>query len=108
MIGWIFVFTNINILLGVDFVAEFDSQNDLSYFWRVFIQTWKNSLGDQAAPYYRQWDKMQKIHYEDSEAPTYYIIFIWAVWIINQLFIAVVLINFLIAMVTQNYEKVMQ
>jgi len=46
MIGWIFVFTNINMLLGVDFEAEFDSQNELSYFWRVFIQTWKNSLGD--------------------------------------------------------------
>jgi len=48
------------MILGVDFVAEFDSQNDLSYFWRVFIQTWKNSLGDQAAPSYRQSDKMHK------------------------------------------------
>ena len=40
--------------------------------------------------------------------PSFYIMTIWFMYIGNQLFIAVVLVNFLIAMVTQNYEKVMQ
>lgn len=52
MVAWIFIFYQINILLGVDFTSDFDSQNDLPYLRRVFVQTWKNSFGDFGSPKY--------------------------------------------------------
>jgi hypothetical protein len=37
MIIWIFIFAQINILLGVDYESNFGSQNNLDYVYRVFI-----------------------------------------------------------------------
>lgn len=52
---------------------------------------------------------MINIHYmEDSSWPHFYIFLIWFFFFFNQLFIAVILLNFLIAMITQSYERVMQ
>lgn len=109
MVAWIFIFYQINILLGVDFDSDFASQNDLPYLMRVFIQTWKNSFGDFGSPKYVQWESLLTERDATSTFwPRLYIDLIWFVYIVNQLFIAVVLVNFLIAMVTQQYEKVMQ
>jgi hypothetical protein len=52
MILWIFIFSQINILIGADFTSDFDSQNELPYAIRVFVQTWKNSFGDSGSPLY--------------------------------------------------------
>jgi hypothetical protein len=44
----------------------------------------------------------------DTFWPQFYIVLIWMFFIFNQLFIAVILLNFLIAMISQSYEQVMQ
>ena len=60
MICWIFIFANLYMILGVDYInPDFESQNNLPHFLRVYLQTWKNSLGDSVAPSYVQWSKLE-------------------------------------------------
>ena len=109
MISSVLVFSHISILLGADYHAEQPSQEELGFFLRVIMQTWKNAIGDAGPPSFAQWEQLQNIHYmNDTLWPQFYIVLIWLVFIFNQLLIAVILLNFLIAMISQSYEQVMQ
>jgi len=76
----------------------------------LFIQTYRNSIGDLAVPIYSRWqeDMMQTedmgLYYKGASM----IMFIWIVWITHQFIILILLLNFLIAIVSQSYENVMQ
>lgn len=94
--------------MGADYPAEQASQENLGFFLRVLVQTWKNSIGDAGPPAFSEWEQMRHIHYKESLWPNFYIFLIWMFFFFNQLFIAVILLNFLIAMITQSYERVMQ
>lgn len=55
VLSWVLIFSQINILLGADYHADQQSQEDLGFFLRVMVQTWKNSIGDAGPPSFAQW-----------------------------------------------------
>ena len=75
----------------------------------LFFQTYRNSIGDIAPPTYPRWVTA----FESGDSEEYYkglvmIAIIWFVWVAHQFVILILLLNFLIAIVSQSYENVMQ
>ena len=70
----------------------------------LVIMTFRNSIGDLVAPNYTKWLNV------DSEAKStehlILIIVIWTMWVVQAIIMIVVLLNFLIAVITQTYESV--
>jgi len=59
----------------------------------------ENTVGNIFNPTYTYWDS-----FEHKEV---FIYLIWIVWFYNQLIMLIILMNFLIAVITQSYENVM-
>jgi hypothetical protein len=51
MIAWVLIFSQINILLGADYHAEQQSQEELGFFLRVIMQTWNNAIVTPGRPH---------------------------------------------------------
>lgn len=66
VISWVLIFSQVNILLGADYHAEQPSQEELGFFLRVLVQTWKNAIGDAGPPSFVQWEQLISIHYLDD------------------------------------------
>jgi len=85
----------------------------LNQFWGYFFLIWENSIGNINPPTYAFWtDRLNSkgnLKLEDyQEHGTYLIIYIiWFMWLANQILILIVLLNFLIAVISQSYENVM-
>lgn len=70
----------------------------------MFIQIWRNSIGDYATPRYPAWTA----DFEGERIKFFqklYIYLIWMTWVANQLIIQVILLNFLIAIVNNSYSR---
>ena len=67
------------------------------------MQTFRNSLGDISVPKYEYWEKRVDKNYLVSNT---YIEIIWFVFFMNSIIMLVVLLNFLIAIVSESYERV--
>lgn len=75
----------------------------------VHFQTYRNSIGDIGTPQYDYWTYYHR-HFDKSVMFGYgqcMIYLIWILWYLNQFFNLIILLNFLIAIVSQSYEKVM-
>ena len=64
-----------------------------------FILVWENSIGNINAPDFTDDVDMEK----DKNR----IFAIYFVWLLNQFFVLIILLNFLIAVISQSYENVM-
>lgn len=72
------------------------------------IQTWQNSIGNINPPSTTYWNTHQKSHDPSvALAANIAIYVIYFVWFVNQALILIVLMNFLIAVISQSYENVM-
>jgi len=81
----------------------------------MYIQTWRNSLGDISAPEYAKNNK--KIKYDEGKFHDIYSknhfnsnvtqTLVWCFWLLNQVFSLIILLNFLITIIGKAYEKVM-
>jgi len=104
---WVIVMSAMMVALDADY--DDSSYPDLSKFIRILLQTWRNSLGDEEAPLYLKWSTKANEDDDIQRAYGFFMIaFIWFVWFVNTLFILIILLNFLIAIISQSYEKVMQ
>jgi|TARA_B110000285_G_C14601452_1_gene370853 hypothetical protein len=74
-----------------------------SSFFGYFIYAMRNSIGDLADPDYSLWLENKE---EGTSANWLMIILCWLFWIINALLMIIVLLNFLIAVISQSYEAV--
>ena len=81
---------------------------ELNSFLVTLIQIYRNSIGDISAPLYDRWSDLVKngTVSEQNEA-TIMITLIWIVWVLHQFLVLVILLNFLIAIISQSYENVM-
>jgi hypothetical protein len=70
------------------------------------ITSYRNSIGDIQVPKYPFWTKVTKLE-QDSAYGHFMIACIWCIWLVNQFFITIILLNFLIAIIVQSYESVM-
>jgi len=105
--AWIIFFTIFYRIAEVDFgLGDYE---EIEPNIALLLQTYRISIGDLAAPLYPRWILMV-----NSEDPLDHYIglvmitIIWSMWILHQFILLILLLNFLIAIVSQSYENVMQ
>ena len=77
--------------------------NSISSYQIYGLQVFRNSLGDISIPGYQYWIARE----EDSPIfSTSYIEIIWLLVFLNALMMLIVLLNFLIAIVSESYARV--
>ena len=108
---WIFFFFLVQYILGVgnevttDLEKLLADDNDeefkgLGYQWRMILNVLRTSIGDLQLP-----DETLWIHPEKGNSNVM-IFLIYLAWVANIFFILIVLLNFLIAIVSNSHEKV--
>jgi len=103
---WILLFTVLFQTLQVE--VPDDAYPDLSSLFRYVLQTYGNSIGNIAPPVYTCWTTSMA----DEAAPLVQvqkhviIALIWFVWLFNQFLNLIIMLNFLIAVISQVYEAV--
>ena len=83
-----------------------EEENDyegLNTFFVYFIQILRNSLGDLAPPSYGIWIEKAKFE-KDNKYGFLMINLIWGFWLFQVVICLIVLLNFLIAIISQAYE----
>lgn len=99
LVGWILFFALFYIIAGVEF-DEGDYDN-LSPTTIVFLQTFRNSIGDIATPKYPVWSiYIQSDDESESFLGHVMITTIWIFWFIHIFVILILLLNFLIAIIS--------
>jgi len=97
--------TMMNYISGVRTEYEGDQQKDypmINLFVGMYLQSFRNSLGDIAPPNYAFWQKDQT----DLENYNYSIIvWIWVLFFLTEIVTMVIFLNFVIAKVGEAYNE---
>ena len=105
-IMWITFFTVCYQTLKVEISSADEDYPNVFSFMQYFLMTYRNSIGDISAPGYSNWmkksDDVTSQYLEKNAAMT----FIWIVWLANQFLNLIILLNFLIAVISQVYDNV--
>lgn len=102
LISWVTFFGMVYRILGMD--IEPDDYDLLPSYFIYFIQTFRNSVGDIGAPSYSYWSSAISQYPLTAGG---FIFSIWMAWLLNQFLVLIILLNFLIAIISQSYEEVM-
>lgn len=99
-ISWIFYSSCVFIMIGI----KYDDKDFpmLNSFTVDLFRSYRNALGDIDAPGYEIWQNQAVEHNFTAKFMVY---FIWTFWFLNQFLMQIILMNFLIALVNQNYEE---
>lgn len=106
LLMWILFFSTFFLISGVAF--DDGDYSEVSPFFVNILQTYRNSIGDISPPLYPMW-----VLYIKSGDPSLVlqgnlmIGIIWVFWVLHQFMIVIILLNFLIAVISQSYEMVM-
>ena len=103
LLAWMFYFCQFYKISGVVF-DDGDYPEVGSMFVNI-LQTYRNSIGDIAAPTYPLWEEF--IAKDNVWQGKFMIFTIWTFWFIHQYLILIILLNFLIAIISGSYEDVM-
>ena len=76
---------------------------DVNRYVLFFLQIFRNSVGDVKVPDYSFWNERLT---QDSAISNFMIYYSWLLWFANILFILIILLNFLIAIISQSYDSV--
>ena len=99
---WIFAFSFFYLILDME--IPLDDYPDLYPFLAYALQTYRNSIGDISPPTYPSWEARLTTEPKAAHAM---ITAIWVFWFLNQLLVLIILLNFLIAIISQSFEEVM-
>ena len=81
--------------------GEFNMHSNLTRDFNVFIHSFEVAVGSMPNPSYPYWN--EKINTKDTKdnyfLPTFAIYLVWIIWIVEQLYVFIVLVNFLIALI---------
>jgi len=109
---WIFVFSCQMFSLGAGYKP--DDYPELSDFTIIVLATWRNAIGDIYPPDYHKWSENLNAEdaVKDEESArtgvtyTYVMItLVWLIWWLNQLFLFLVLTNFLISIIGNSFGE---
>jgi glucan phosphoethanolaminetransferase (alkaline phosphatase superfamily) len=99
LIGSVLFFSFSFNILDVNFANE-DEYSGINTFVQITLQTFRNSIGDLQSPTYQNWT--------DKSLPSYQLylieIVIWSFWLGNIFLNLIILLNFLIAVISQVYD----
>ena len=81
---------------------------DLAPLLRYILQTYGNSIGNIVPPVYTSWSASMNDKASTTVQVQKHIIIglIWFVWLFNQFLNLIIMLNFLIAVISQVYETV--
>ena len=108
-IMWILLFTVLFQTLQVEIPP--DSYPNLTSIYRYILQTYSNSIGNIAPPVYKSWERslnntdISNLEYLQKHT---IIGLIWGVWLFNQFLLLIIMLNFLIAVISQVYADVVE
>lgn len=103
----------ISVLYGV-VGAEYSNEDypSLPLELYYFFQSFRNSIGDIAPPGYENW--LDYIEYSEKIGSTerqlgglVMVYIIWFLWLLQIIVALIILLNFLIAIISESYEQVM-
>ena len=89
------------VILNYEIDPEVQEAQALSYFAKMLIQVSRTSFGELAMPMYSSLLKRQ-----DSIFKTINVRLIWLSWFLQVFFILVIMTNFLIAVITTTFDRV--
>ena len=70
------------------------------------LYSFRNSIGDLATPNYDPWI-LQRQSGEISQTSSYFVVSLaWGIWLFQAMFMVIILLNYLIAVISQAYERV--
>ena len=70
------------------------------------LYSFRNSIGDLAIPNYDQW-LLQGQSGKISQISSYFVVGLaWGIWLVQAMFMVIILLNYLIAVISQAYERV--
>lgn len=100
---WVALFSYLMIIAG--------SQVDMKDYERVGaklvygLNTFRNAIGDIQPPVTTYWSEERMK--TDPGLSMAMILYSWGIWLMNSIFVFIVLLNFLIALISQSYDSVM-
>ena len=102
LIMWLILFSLLFRILGFEIDdGDYSSMGQASIY---ALQTYRNSVGDIAAPAYSFWESQTDFPHLQSKM----IMIIWFAWLMNQFFLTIILLNFLIAILAESFTVVME
>lgn len=104
---WIIFFTVCFQTLGVQINNDDSEYPNVALFAKYFLMTYRNSIGDISTPHYTNWiERYDAEDFWENLMQDTLISLIWLVWLLNQFLNLIILLNFLIAVISQVYDKV--
>lgn len=104
---WVFFFAILYYNLQIEIDSAESEYLKVFEFGQYWLMTYRDSIGDISIPGYGEWDKIYDDNNNQDRAKKYVIILlIWIVWLLNQFMCLIVLLNFLIAVISQVYDNV--
>ena len=102
---WILLFNS--LYMGLNLEVDDEEYPKVNFFTRVLLLTYRNSIGDIQVPDYKTWLNAYDESVGGSESKQLQIlVLVWSVWFFNQLICLIILLNFLIAVISQGYDIV--
>lgn len=100
-IVFLLVFSICFIILQMEVDGEVAEAQGLNLFSKIVLETFRTSIGELGMPMYSKILKR-----EPSVFKYLNIVLIWITWVVQTFFMLIVMLNFLIAVITNNYENV--
>lgn len=103
---FVFLFTVLNMTFMIE--VETEEYMALPKLLQMLLMTYRNSIGDISVPSYKSW---LTFYSEEGPYPSHshsvtVLLLVWGVWFLNQLTCLIILLNFLIAVISQGYDNV--
>ena len=95
------VFTICFVVLKMEIDPEVAETEGLTYSQKMFLQTFRTALGELGMPVYTE-----ILAKEDQVFKSINITLIWITWYFQTFFMLIIMLNFLIAVITSTYERV--
>lgn len=109
-VAWVVIFAKLFIIAG----AEFD-EDDYPFLPLLgfYLQTFRAALGESSPPQYHYWQEMLNSDLDQQLSskpiwsfPIIMIYTIWIIWFLNLFINMVIMLNFMIAIISQSFETV--
>ena len=95
------VFSLCFVVLEMEIDPDVAAIQGPNYFAKMFLQSFRNSIGELGMPVYTK--ILERPH---TIFTTINIFLIWFVWFVQTFFMLVIMLNFLIAVITSTYDRV--
>ena len=88
----------------MDIDPEVEDAEGLNYYQKTVLQTYRTSIGELSMPMYTTILEANELN--PSIFHWVNILLIWFIWFIQSFFMLVIMMNFLIAVIVNTYDRV--